>query len=875
MKLFKNTICAFSKVLALTLLLVSCIADEPMTGKITTTDEVRVKFYLQVPRVAPRTYAMTPADESEITIIDVLAFRADADKPSGWAFTYNVQGKLITDTDMDEDEKKQARKQFTVSLKKDSGQQTFVILANVRDEIDELRGIAEGVDKEVLLSRLLSCRDWQGNAQGSDFIPFPMWGEVTTTVDDFTKQIGTVSMLRSVARVDVVLGEEVVADSKFRLNGVYLYNSKSKGHIVPALSAIDNGKIVSATIPQGEINRVQPLFYDVPSAMNTAFVRSVYLYEAKAVEPGESAKATAIVVGGTYGTDEEPTYYRLDFFKSDMKTGKDILRNYLYRFNIINVTGRGYETAEEAFKSKPVNIEAEVLEWNEDFGGDIVFDGQYFLSVNPAEHVLSNQAKTENGFAVMTDVPEGWKITGVTDSPDNGGGAIDWIGNVIVLPSGLGNKSIVLFDVDENTLDLKRTGYIHIVAGRLRFAVKVIQRDVSEEDEDVRIEVYDTDAVTKVREKNFTSMAGMTPAVETINLKWYPPSAEVYIRKQPSVEGLPEFVFLSPLFALGEGNLASVIDVNGVKMLSVCPLALTPEEVEADPFVTRESNVIFTVFSENRVANQNIILRHFNYYTLVDVADSYLLNGSNYTFTIRSNTEWVVKKLSVDDPDSILDNSVSLDSQQGGYNTSTGNTFNFKLINDENGMKDGKTASFVLTDPSGRMNDITVTIKGVSCGMKGVAMKRKIGSKSYLTHQYGGRCWMVENSKEGTATATYYGQMNRFKSSDYGQYYYAYANANTACPKGWHLPSVEEFEDLKADVRGDSMKTIGKWWGGNSGKENGAFCGCKMNALWIDWGEQGYWWTAEEGKNFDGNENGIGYILDNPKHWFSVRCVQD
>lgn len=98
--------------------------------------------------------------------------------------------------------------------------------------------------------------------------------------------------------------------------------------------------------------------------MGAAFEQMIYLFEAKGKEENQALTATCLVVGGTYGTNDKTTYYRLDFLNKEA-TGsyyRDILRNHNYQINILDVTGNGYESPDKAFRSDPLNMEDEVAD---------------------------------------------------------------------------------------------------------------------------------------------------------------------------------------------------------------------------------------------------------------------------------------------------------------------------------------------------------------------------------------------------------------------------------------------------------------------------------------------------------------------------------
>jgi len=407
------------------LVLFSCVKErlDPNTvDSAINSDETSVLVTLQMPPSPAPTRALTPIDENHVENIDVLAFRkvdVTTIHPSGWAYTYKAQGTAITDDDLHNPNPDKRFKKFTVTLIKNPAEQLFVVLANVRNEVDGLGDIALGADKDKLLERLISSTTvntpWDANnadaASPYTFRPFPMWGEVKATLTDNTTDIptsGSVGMLRSIARLDFVLENTV---NNFELGSIHVYNSKNKGYIAPDPANMDGTtiKAVAATIYDGTLygtwNNSSPLAYTVPAAMKTIFERTVYIYEAKAVAQNQSSLATCVVVGGIYGTDTQPTYYRLDFLQADGKTYRDVLRNHNYRVNISEVQGRGHPTPNDAFNSQPFNMRFEIIEWHNGQMTDIIMRGQDYITLkNSRNENLDNRTAVVYRNATSTDV---------------------------------------------------------------------------------------------------------------------------------------------------------------------------------------------------------------------------------------------------------------------------------------------------------------------------------------------------------------------------------------------------------------------------------------------------------------------------------------
>jgi uncharacterized protein (TIGR02145 family) len=159
----------------------------------------------------------------------------------------------------------------------------------------------------------------------------------------------------------------------------------------------------------------------------------------------------------------------------------------------------------------------------------------------------------------------------------------------------------------------------------------------------------------------------------------------------------------------------------------------------------------------------------------------------------------------------------------------------------------------------------------------------------YKTIEIGNTIWMAENLKYDNAEGSSYFDNNPNNKALYG-ILYNWETATKVCPKGWHLPSGEEFKEM-IDYYDESIglekivkdtNTINFQLGGMEDFEG--------TDSEID--ESGYYWTSTEYDNNYAQYFGYMIILDDPvidlsrkednedvhgsekSSGYSVRCVK-
>jgi uncharacterized protein (TIGR02145 family) len=155
--------------------------------------------------------------------------------------------------------------------------------------------------------------------------------------------------------------------------------------------------------------------------------------------------------------------------------------------------------------------------------------------------------------------------------------------------------------------------------------------------------------------------------------------------------------------------------------------------------------------------------------------------------------------------------------------------------------------------------------------------------KIYKWVNIGEQTWMAENlnyySSNGKSVCYNNSSAN---CREYGRLYdWATAMADI-CPKGWHLPTNNEWETLIATVGGFEMagrhlKATSGWNNDGNGIDDYGFAALPGGRSSSNLGSNGYWWSASSiyGWTMEYNNENVGYKTEGGQYFLSVRCVKN
>lgn len=516
MKINMNIRNAFGRlcipILALGVFSASCtdeLSSEVVSGGGGKGGKSEVTLKLQVPGTdaGAKTRAVTEKEENEIDDLYVLAFKVDKHN-NDETFDYYVAAKKQSTQGSNGE-----LSTWTASLKVKDYRQTFVMIANaqgttgkVNEQIAALAGNSVGHSKMEMLAKLTETlsedektKGFNADSDGSHH-PFTMYGQTDATlISENGGHNLTVSMHRIMAQVRVTFSADAANDARFEAESVLLYNFNDRARVIPDnLGVTGTDHVKTPTIPQGAVllpakadgKESVPTYAVDPAAKKIA--HAIYLFETAqpkdGTEPEKHVKRPCLIVKGKYQQEATSCYYRVDLAKTGAggtMNYMDVMRNHSYNVTISNVTDRGHDTPQEALQSKPANITATVVAWDDAEIGDIDFDGQRVLGIGTMKYQLGKRGGNELLQQVKASTGLAWTATlyAADEYGQATNNAPDWIkfvgtgGAETQTISGVGTNELEdwKFNVKRNDHVPERRAVMRFTAGNLKVDALVVQ----------------------------------------------------------------------------------------------------------------------------------------------------------------------------------------------------------------------------------------------------------------------------------------------------------------------------------------------------------------------------------------------------------------
>ena len=605
---------------------------------------------------------------------------------------------------------------------------TFVVLANLSEEDKEKK--VSGTKAEVLKEFEYTV------AADTDFAKtgLPMWGELAQqTIDpdgSAVQTIGTIHLLRAVARVDVGLnmtakgtgGKDGDFDEKsqtltsdivdpdtgksikvqWSLLKVKLYNAAKNGRIAPddGNYALDGGKpkATKVTQPTTPTKQEEALTY---TAENNLLRRTIYVPETVNPEP-TSASAGASTTPGTEevylsrpylilklsykqtdGNASRETYFRVDFLEKNRKeataeyTYLSLLRNFRYKVDIRNIGGLGFDSEDEAKKGPAANIMYNVVVWDESTLSNVVYDGQYMLGVQNDKLLFHKNGGTFS-TKVQTSWPGGFKVEGLPD----------WVKVKSIEPSdpsatGDTDEKIVTFEVTKSTTEQRDFSGAYIQAGRMQWKLDITQLNTL----DLRIEIFsDPECTQELQYIELDERGKDTPANNYTVGKM-----KFYVRVTPAarISAVSDETKAPFTFTGAAATSPSRPPIERAKEVSpgtgVYEFEVTADPLKnpKNPFETRQNKYHFITEQSGEKAEATLAISQTEY-NIVFYEDeeltnpmlgkgdavTYFMDGTDKQFYVRSNIPYIIW----------MDNQMIDESARNKENANTDGSSKFAIV---------------------------------------------------------------------------------------------------------------------------------------------------------------------------------------------------
>ncbi|WP_145996357.1 hypothetical protein [Dysgonomonas massiliensis] len=376
--------------------------------------ELRVPEYKEPTVGESQTKAMTPEMESKLDPeqISIFAFKIAEDGTE----TFWYQVPIVPNTVVQEE----GKITFTAKVIKTSVSEkaTLAIFANC---VVPSGILVEGVTtksefyKKVIYS--MPSND-DGNNIWDTNKPIPMWHELFKF--DVTEELQSsptpVHLIRAMGRIDVGLNfkldgkkflEEAAGISNFKIKEVNVYRTYEKGlvarnrQVEPNLSV---GVVPEGVSRRGDDNPLKYLVQDDTEGRGAnSYVREIYVPQAERPASASSKNMHCIVIGGYYNGSDKVSYYRLDFYDDYNEAFPaanrwlSISGNNRYVFNITDVIGPGFATAEQALASEASKdkLEYDLIVWDESIH-EMHVQGKYYFGLDNRDLLFGPKSSIED-----------------------------------------------------------------------------------------------------------------------------------------------------------------------------------------------------------------------------------------------------------------------------------------------------------------------------------------------------------------------------------------------------------------------------------------------------------------------------------------------
>lgn len=315
---------------------------------IRNTVDVIMKIYITSPTSSTRAYV---TEESKVNSVALLVFERNNSLPNDAESATFLYSRTAW---------QQSGTTYRTTLPTGSNLDIYYAInadASLIASVNEGETFAEAYPKLVLTNPEALVKD-----------NLPMWGilqGVTLSESDEVINLGTISLLRSVASTDIV-----IKDTSFNFEEGTIVYATNQGYLAHRFSDVSSatGQITGPLVPSGTTYTTSWTESATTNADSYQSIENVFYFFDNDATASTSQNYTKLIIKGSYdgGT---ATYYPLAF-RNNNQEKIQAARNRKFTITVNNVHSDGYETIEEAMEADDVAVDYEVLEWD-DYSNEI------------------------------------------------------------------------------------------------------------------------------------------------------------------------------------------------------------------------------------------------------------------------------------------------------------------------------------------------------------------------------------------------------------------------------------------------------------------------------------------------------------------------
>lgn len=273
------------------------------------------------------------------------------------------------------------------------------VAVNVRELVNS-EEIVEGMKWSEVREKLTLTNPDQIDLENQ---ALPMWGYVHdyTVKDQPLNHLGTLKLLRAVSSADIS-----ITATNFSLDKGHIVFGANKGYLPFSPSNVNlDFTVKTPEVPSDMVATTEWTYAVLPT--HKQIINRFYMYDNDA--PVGDKRYTKVVLEGKWSGSSltQNTFYPLAFRNPTTNAQLKVTRNKKYVIVVTNVNGDGFADLESAKRGDDVNMDYQVIPWDDNSDGDIMIDGTKFFAMPSKKVTLFRDLGSVTEIVFQTNYPLG------------------------------------------------------------------------------------------------------------------------------------------------------------------------------------------------------------------------------------------------------------------------------------------------------------------------------------------------------------------------------------------------------------------------------------------------------------------------------------